>query len=349
MKRTRRQPALIPQLLTSAFIFLISAVFFVGLSHFLPVQLAGSIKPGKGEPVLVLVEPGVNAGNIARHIADMGLTTNPGELSRWFTKLGIDRSIRPGIYSIRSGSPWEIARQMAVSVPKVSTVTILPGETFEELLERLGPLLQPALEDDDLFPEGTRSILPTETRSRIAYILPDTYNVSPSSKSARDLIRCAAATWWKKIGSKLDVSKFDGQYLFRKAVLASLVEKEARLDEERVIIAGIIENRHSSGMRLQIDATVVYAWSLKGVALKRVLYSHLEIDSPFNTYLYTGFPPAPICVPSSESWKASLEPRDVPYVFYVAKPDGSHFFSVTYQEHLEAVNVAREAFDSMAD
>lgn len=332
--------------LSSSVIFLASAVFYLALSCYIPVNLAGSIQPGKGEPVLLLVEPGTNATYISRQISGMGLTSNPADLSRWFTKLGIDRSIRPGIYSIRAGSPWEIARQMATAVPEVSTVTILPGETFQEILEQQGPLAVRALEDETLFPEQMRKFLPEETAARIAYIFPDTYSVSPSSRSCRELVSSASSAWWKKIGSKVVLPETDYDSLLEMAVFASLVEKEARLDEEREVIAGVIKNRNSAGMRLQIDATVVYAWSLKGVTLDRVLYSHLEIESPFNTYLNEGFPPAPICVPSVESWNAALEPLDVPYLFYVARPGGSHIFSKTYPQHLEAVGIAREEFDS---
>lgn len=330
-------------------VFVASAIFYVAMLQYLPVLLATSIKPGKGEPVLVLVEPGTNATSISRQISGLGLTANPAELSRWFAKLGIDRSIRPGIYSIRPGSPWEIARQMEVALPEVFSVTILPGETFQEILDRQGSFFISAMEDDTLFPVEIRELLPTETSARIAFILPDTYSVSPSSKSCRELVLGASAAWWRKVGSRIILSGGNHTSLVQMAVLASLVEKEARLDEDRKIIAGVIKNRYSAGMRLQIDATVVYAWSLKGITLDRVLFSHLEIDSPFNTYLHAGFPPAPICVPSLESWKAAMEPLDVPYLFYVARPDGSHIFSTTYKEHIEAVKAARGEFDSAAE
>lgn len=327
-------------------VFVVSAIFYLAMFHYLPARLAASIKPGKGEPVLVLVEPGTNASFISRQISGLGLTGNPAELSRWFAKLGMDRSIRPGIYSIRPGSPWEIARQMKVAAPEVSSVTILPGETFQEILEQQGPSFVAALKDDTLFPEHIRGLLPREAAERIAFILPDTYNVSPSSRSCSELVHSSSNAWWKKVGSGIDLPGTDPASLFKIAILASLVEKEAKLDEERKIIAGVIMNRYSAGMRLQIDATVVYAWSLKGVTLDRVLFSHLEIDSLFNTYLHAGFPPAPICVPSIESWRASQRPLDVPYLFYVARPDGSHIFSTTYQEHIEATRVAHEEFDS---
>ncbi len=326
-------------------VFLISIVFYFSMLFYLPSRLALTIQMGKGKPALVLIEPGIDATFIARQISGMGLTSDPAALSRWFARLGIDRSIRPGIYSIRPGSPWEIARQMANSAPEVSKITILPGETFQELQKSHGPLLVSALEDDTLFPAEIREFLPQNTEARLGYILPDTYSVSPSSKSCRELVQSASDSWWRRVGSKVNLHETKRDALLKFAILASLVEKEARLDKEREIIAGVINNRESAGMRLQIDATVVYAWSLKGVILNRVLFSHLEIDSPFNTYLYPGFPPSPICVSSIESWNAALEPLAVPYLFYVARPGGSHIFSTTYQEHIEAIRTAREEFD----
>lgn len=349
MNRSRSAKSYLVNPLGSLVFFVLTAFFYVAIIYYLPLRISSTVHYGNGEPVLVLVEPGMNARTISDQISVLGLTANPAELSRWFMKLGIDRSIRPGIYSIRPGSPWEIARQMTVAVPEVSTVTIFPGETFQEILEDQGPFFASALGDDTLFPEGTRKILPSEISARIAFILPDTYSVSPSSKSCRELVFSAANAWWKKVGSRIIMPEDNHGFLFQTAVFASLVEKEAKIDGDRKIIAGVIKNRYSAGMRLQIDATVVYAWSLKGVVLNRVLYSHLEIDSPFNTYLHAGFPPAPICVPSIKSWEAALQPQDVPYLFYVALPDGSHIFSKTYQEHIEAVMAAREAFDSKSE
>ena len=86
-------------------------------------------------------------------------------------------------------------------------------------------------------------------------------------------------------------------------------------------------------MLLQIDATVVYAWRLKGRKLTRVLNKDLEVDSPYNTYKYQGLPPRPICVPGIEAWGAALDPEFNDYLYYVAGRDGYHHFSKTFSEH----------------
>ncbi len=330
----------------SFFFLCLSLVYFVGLVRFFPTTLTDSIQMGRGEPAEILVEPGSGARKIAEVFSASGLTDRPHELSRWFAKLGIDRSLRPGLYRIRPGSPWEIAKQMEISEPEVSGMTILPGETYSELSARLGVSFEEALKDDSLFPQKIRPMLPGEPKSRLAFMLPETYSVTPSAGAVREVVKSASALWLKRVGEQLEENLFRKEYLLERAIIASLVEKEGRKDAERGIIAGVIENRSAMGMKLQIDATVVYAWALRGVSLNRVLYRDLEIDSPYNTYLFKGLPPAPICIPSEPSWHASLEPQQVPYIYYVAMPDGSHIFTRTYNEHLEAVRRSRKEFES---
>jgi UPF0755 protein len=129
--------------------------------------------------------------------------------------------------------------------------------------------------------------------------------------------------------------------LAEKAILASMVQREALWDEERPIIAGVIANRLEKGMPLQVDATVIYAWKLLGRKLTRVLYSDLTLDSPYNTYLVPGLPPAPICVPSPESWESAFSPQDNRYYYYVAQKNGYHLFAETYKKHRDNIRKAR--------
>ena len=96
-------------------------------------------------------------------------------------------------------------------------------------------------------------------------------------------------------------------------------------------------------MLLQIDATVVYAWRLKGRKLTRVLNKDLEIESPYNTYKHSGLPPRPICVPGVEAWGAALDPEFNNYLYYVAGKDGYHYFAKTYKEHVANIKQVRTA------
>jgi UPF0755 protein len=124
--------------------------------------------------------------------------------------------------------------------------------------------------------------------------------------------------------------------------LASIVEGEARADDERETIAGVYRNRLRIGMALQADPTVQYAISLKrGKRKSRLFEKDYQFKSPYNTYLNPGLPPGPVNSPSRRSLEAALHPAQVHYLYFVAGPDGRHIFSRTYTEHLRAVRKVR--------
>lgn len=125
--------------------------------------------------------------------------------------------------------------------------------------------------------------------------------------------------------------------LFEIITKASIIEKEAKLDSERPTVAGVINNRLSSGMALQIDACVVYAVTDGMYDISKVYNSHLKTDSPYNTYKYKGLTPGPICNPGITSIKAALNPESHEYLYYhtdETKNDGSHIFTKTFESHV---------------
>jgi UPF0755 protein len=126
--------------------------------------------------------------------------------------------------------------------------------------------------------------------------------------------------------------------------LAAIVEKEARLPQERPVIAAVYLNRLRKGMLLQADPTVQYAL---GKHVARVLYKDLEVDSPYNTYRRKGLPPGPIASPGRASIEAALYPANVPYLYFVAFPDGHHEFRNDVKAHDQAKAEARKAWDAL--
>jgi UPF0755 protein len=176
------------------------------------------------------------------------------------------------------------------------------------------------------------------------FLFPETYQV-PINSSARDLVRIMtrefAAAWkpgWDYRAQALGMSRRDV------LTLASIVEGEARVDSERPVIAGVYVNRLRIGMPLQADPTVQYAIELKtGRPKTRLFEKDYEVQSPYNTYLHSGLPPGPINSPGLRSIEAALNPAQLPFLYFVATPDGHHIFSRTYQEHLQAVARARRA------
>jgi len=303
-----------------------------------------------GDLKVVVIKPRLNARQCAQAFYDQeALLGSPVELTRWMARLEIDRKIRPGQYRVIKSDAWNMARQLLRVQPISSSLTIIPGMDIFSIREIFdlqknppfssnGDLLRFAICDDRHYPEPMRKFLPESEESRIAFLLPETYFVV--DESPEELVRVASHSWWDRYGERL----FEGvtsEDLEERAIMASMVQREALWDVERASIAGVIENRLRKNMLLQIDATVIYAWKLKGKNLTRVLHSDLALNSPYNTYIIPGLPPTPICIPSAESWEAALTPERNSYYYYVARKDGYHYFAGTYEEHRQNIKKAR--------
>jgi UPF0755 protein len=175
------------------------------------------------------------------------------------------------------------------------------------------------------------------------YLYPDTYEMKKGSTTA-DVLKRMLCEWDKK----LDQLPADWQKQLEKSglsfhellTLASLVEREVVVEEERAIVAGVIYNRLKDKMPLQIDATVQYLFD---ESKERLYEKDLKIESPYNTYLHTGLPPGPIASPSLASIKAALYPQETKFFYYVTKKDGSsgHLFAETFAEHKR--NIAKSS------
>jgi UPF0755 protein len=132
--------------------------------------------------------------------------------------------------------------------------------------------------------------------------------------------------------------------LHRAVVIGSMIELEVMRDDERPVVAGVVENRLKIGMRLQLDATVLYAMQRWKNPTRRDL---VETRSPYNTYLVAGLPPGPICSPTVKSVRAALQPKAHDYLYYVALPTGQHMFAATYPEHLRNIRRRKAAIAAM--
>ncbi len=161
------------------------------------------------------------------------------------------------------------------------------------------------------------------------FLYPSTYEFY-SDATAETVIKTMLDEFQKQT-KDLNIADF-----YKTITCASLVEREAKLDREREIISGVIHNRIKQDMLLQIDASVVYAISDGMYNVERVFYKDLEINSPYNTYRYSGLPIGPICSPGIKSIKAAISPSSHNYLYYhtdTTKNDGSHIFTETYTEH----------------
>lgn len=172
------------------------------------------------------------------------------------------------------------------------------------------------------------------------FLLPETYflPINLAEKDAVKFLVQEQKKFWEKnymnetLSQRLKLTK--NEIL----TLASIIEGEAIIDSERTIISGVYVNRLEKGIKLQADPTIQY---ILPDSPKRLLFKDLEIDSPYNTYLYKGLPPTPINNPGKSSILAALNPKEVPFIYFVARGDGSHTFTKTLKEHLKA----KEKFD----
>ena len=296
-----------------------------------------------GPPRRVIIPPGASFQATTDSLLSAGVISSPRLFRIFATVRREDRGIKPGTYLLRPGTSWAtILHSLNAGTGLVHTLRVPEGFALTEIV----PLIVRTLnvpEDSVVAAVRDTAILrrldiPTPTLE--GYLFPDTYQF-PDGATARDIV----AEMVRQFEAKWDFA-WDAQLekllMNRHAIvtLASIVEKEARLAEERPIISAVYHNRLRINMPLQADPTVQYA---RGTHTSRVLYRDLEIRSPYNTYQRTGLPPGPIASPGRASIEAALFPADVPYRYFVAHPDGHHEFRVTFEEHKAARDKVRRA------
>ena len=171
------------------------------------------------------------------------------------------------------------------------------------------------------------------------YLFPDTYDVFKNA-TEHEIIDKMLGKFDKVFTAEYRQRAKELNMTFDQVItLASIIEREAKLDKDRKIISGVFHNRLEKKMKLESCATVQYLLKEQKPVLT---YKDLEVDSPYNTYLYVGLPKGPIASPGAESIEAALYPEDVDFLFFFATADGSHIFSRTYQEHLNAQNKSKQ-------
>jgi UPF0755 protein len=227
------------------------------------------------------------------------------------------------------------------------SITIPEGWSLSQIVPQLARVLSVPVDSVQAAVRDTALLhaLDVPTPTLEGYLFPDTY-IFPDGTTPLTAVRAMVArfqaVWdpaWDAQLQKVAMSRNDVM------ALAAIVEKEARLPEERPVIAAVYLNRLKAGMLLQADPTVQYAI---GHHVTRVYYKDLEIDSPYNTYKHGGLPPGPIASPGKPAIVAALFPASVPYRFFVAHPDGHHEFTKSFKEHSAAVQRARREYDALA-
>jgi UPF0755 protein len=302
---------------------------------------------GSGE-ARVIVPRGASLRVAADSLAKAGVVQNAMLFRVYASLRHRDRSIRAGTYLFKRGTSWgDVLADLEGGKGLGRSITIPEGWALSQIVPQLARVLGAPLDSVQAAVRDTALLhaldIPTPTLE--GYLFPDTY-IFPEGTTPRQAVSVMVARF-QKVWQPEWNRQLQAQAMSRNDVmaLAAIVEKEARRPEERPVIAAVYLNRLKTGMRLQADPTVQYAL---GQHVARVLYKHLEIDSPYNTYKYAGLPPGPIASPGKPAIVAALYPANVPYRFFVAYPDGHHEFTTSFAQHSVAVKSARREWDAVA-
>jgi UPF0755 protein len=294
-----------------------------------------------GAPTRVIIPRGASFSQATDSLAKAKLVGWPKIFRLYGRVTGGDRNIKPGTYLLKQGTPWsDIVSALNGGHGLVNTITIPEGYTLSQITPLLARTLkvpadsvQAAMRDTALL---ARLDLPNPTLE--GYVFPDTY-AFPLGTTARQAVREMVYSFERRWKPEWDSSLADLKINRNDLVtMASIVEREARVPEERPVIAAVYYNRLRRGMLLQADPTIQYAL---GHHVGRVLYKDLEVKSPYNTYIHKGLPPGPIASPGAASLAAAAHPANVPYIYFVASRDGHHEFRMTLEQHANAIRQVR--------
>lgn len=284
----------------------------------------------------VTIKPGMNARNIATLLKEKGLISSVTTFL-YILKLKGDDGKRfiPGTFDIPRGLRLDKLLEFIFEAkPKTVWVTIPEGFNSREIAERLSSY---GVVSKEQFLNALNRTIDGNYPSFIeppyeGFLFPDTYKFFLNSPPEL-VIKKFLDRFIEILPSDFEEkAKHLGLTPKEAVILASLIEKEAKIDSERPIIAQVLLKRLKIGMKLQCDATVQYALDKPRPFLS---YEDLKVDSPYNTYLHYGLPPGPICNPGLSSIVSAVNPSNTDYLFYFTKGDGIHIFSRTYEEHLD--------------
>jgi UPF0755 protein len=309
-------------------------------------QLLDPVNP-LGEPTQFEIPLGESLPMIAARMSAAGLIPDPGAFIAYLSYSGLDRTIQAGSYSLNpSLSPIQLAQILQDSTPSEITLSILPGWRLEEIAGTLPTSGLDITEDEFLSaayspPMDTSDPLQAlQGRSLEGFLPPGSYRLDRQI-NASQLIVFLLDQFVSNLSPELTAGfQHQGLDLYQAVALASIVEREAIIAEEMPLIASVFLNRLAIGMPLEADSTVQFAIGFNQDQntwwTNPLSEGDLQFDSPYNTYLYPGFPPGPIASPSLPALRAVGFPAQTPYYYFRATCDdsGRHFFSETFEQHL---------------
>ncbi|MEZ5663025.1 MAG: endolytic transglycosylase MltG [Burkholderiaceae bacterium] len=295
-------------------------------------------QPGaQGSAVELLVAPGMSARTVATAAVAAGVQTDPRLLFAWFRVSGDARLIKAGSYEFEPGTtPRQLLNKLVRGEQAQRSLVLVEGWTAGQVLAAVQASPHLTQDLDGVTLDGLMARLGLPQVNAEGRFFPDTYRFArrtPASvvlkQAAQAMERQLNAAWE---GRAPDTPLQSAEELL---ILASIVEKETGLESDRPMVAGVFTNRLRIGMRLQTDPAVIYG--LGDGYDGRLRRTHLESDTPYNTYTRAGLPPTPIAMPGEASLLAAARPAQTKAMYFVSRGDGSSHFSATLGEHNAAV------------
>jgi UPF0755 protein len=304
--------------------------------------------PGKaGAEVEITVAPGMSTGEIGTLLEEKGVITS-AQVFRYFVKFNGLGTVEAGDYTLHKKEAMATVvktLEAGAKVDKGIPLTIPEGLTVPEVAKIVGTL--PGRSEARFLQVATGGTIRSRYQapgvtSLEGFLLPETYFLDPDEDDETAILRRMVESF-DALATRLDLNGGAarlGVTPYEAVVVASMVEREARVDEDRGKVARVIFNRLAADMPMEIDATIQFAL---GKQKEVLLFSDLEIDSPYNTYKVAGLPPGPIASPGQESLMAALNPTPGNWIFFVVVDDnGHHAFAETLAEQNRNIALAEQ-------
>ncbi len=305
--------------------------------HDMQLQLDSPLNIEAGTAISYTIEPGMNLKIIGEDLVQQGILEHPYYLILEGRLQGSESRLKAGEYLLQPGTTQrQLLEQFEAGKVVQHSLALIEGWSYKQVMDAVSSneVLIKTLPDTDS--KTVMSALGYADVHPEGRFFPDTYHFPSGMTDVEFLQRSYEKMLeilddeWQQRAESLPYKTAD-----EALIMASIIEKETAVANERAAIAGVFVRRLHKGMKLQTDPTVIYAMGENYNG--NIRRKDLKTDSPYNTYVFAGLPPTPIALPGIEAIHAALHPEQAETLYFVAKGDGSHYFSKTLKEHNRAV------------
>ena len=318
-------------------------ILLIGVATYLGLDIYQKVyKPYKGYPSSVTVEipQGAAVSTIGRILFEKKIIPSYSYFMLYYKLFYKETPLKSGEFEFTSPLTMEqVIQKLHKGKVKLYKITIKEGMTIQETADYLQTYHKISAQ---AFIKAAKNValikeIDPKAEDLEGYLCPDTYMVVKGT-TAKDLVGIMVRKFKEYFSNSMKWRARDIDMSVRDVVtLASLIEKETSSRDERFLISSVFHNRLRIGMALGCDPTVIYALKRENLYTGKIRWKDLKFDSPYNTRIYRGLPPGPICSPGFASIEASLFPENTRYLYFVSKDGRTHYFSKTLKEHNAAV------------